>query len=187
MCLKQKGMIIGMNVVKKVGDIVNRIGEYMKVIPFVGFLLIVSVTVVDIVLRYVFNSPILGSYEVIQYILLVSAFLSFGYCQTLKGHISVTSLVRVFPPMVKTIIYALTSIIGFLMCVVFAYAIAKQAVYLRELGYISEVLRFSTWPIIWVVFFGLVIFAVTLFWEMIRSFVAIADREFAAELQKDWE
>ena len=176
-----------MNIVKKVGDIINRIGKYMSVISFTGFLLIVAVTVVDIILRYVFNSPILGSYEVVQYILLISAFLSFGYCQTLKAHISVTSLVRVFPSMGKALVYALTCTIGFAMSVFFTYAIARQAVYLRELGYISEVLRFSTWPIMWVVFLGMLFLAITLFWEMIRSFVAIANKEFAAELQKDWE
>ena len=45
---------------------------------------------VDVVLRYFFNRPIKGSYEVVEFMLVLLVYLGLAYTQTKKGHVSVT-------------------------------------------------------------------------------------------------
>ena len=51
----------------------------------------------DVLLRYIFNSPILGSYEIVEY--MMALLIPFGvvYCAHTKGHVAVDILFDRFP------------------------------------------------------------------------------------------
>ena len=51
-------------------------------------------TVVDVVLRYVFNRPFSGSLEVTEFAMSVIVFLGIAYCGWIGGHVAVDILER---------------------------------------------------------------------------------------------
>jgi len=54
--------------------------------------LMVLLITADVVMRYFFNSPIKGSYELVQFMLSMIVFLGLAFMQTKKGHVSVSLL-----------------------------------------------------------------------------------------------
>jgi len=85
--------------------LVLRIRDYYKI--FVTGLAVISCltiaimmfsTTVDTILRYLFNSPIPGIFELNEVILVVCVFMGLAWCQVERGHIRVTmGLVRLSP------------------------------------------------------------------------------------------
>jgi len=50
-------------------------------------------TTVDVVLRYVFHSPLIGAFEVSEFMMVIIVFFSMAYTQFQKGHVSVDIIV----------------------------------------------------------------------------------------------
>jgi len=50
-------------------------------------------TTVDVVLRYIFNSPLMGAFEVSEFMMVTIVFFSLAYTQFQKGHVSVDIIV----------------------------------------------------------------------------------------------
>ncbi len=79
--------------------LVLRISEYYKRV-ITGFAVISCVTIaimmfsttIDTILRYVFNRPIPGVFELNEVILVVCVFMGIAWCQVDRGHIRVTML-----------------------------------------------------------------------------------------------
>jgi TRAP-type mannitol/chloroaromatic compound transport system permease small subunit len=62
-------------------------------ISAVLILFIMMVTVVDVVLRYIFKAPLKGSYEFCEIFFLSSVFLGLAYTQSFRGHVNVDILI----------------------------------------------------------------------------------------------
>ena len=60
--------------------------------------LLMALTVIDVFLRYVFNNPIQGSYQVAQFLMVGIVFLGIAYVQSIKGHVKVAFLTSRIPP-----------------------------------------------------------------------------------------
>ena len=54
-------------------------------------------TVVDVFLRYVFNKPILGSYELTEFMMAILVFSSIGYTMSVKRHVVVDLVIATLP------------------------------------------------------------------------------------------
>ena len=80
-------------------QILNKIGFVTKILSYAAaFVLfgIMLLTTFDVAGRYLFHAPILGVFEVTEFMLVCVVFLSLAYTQSLKGHIEVDILVRTF-------------------------------------------------------------------------------------------
>jgi TRAP-type mannitol/chloroaromatic compound transport system permease small subunit len=62
-------------------------------ISAVLILFIMMVTVVDVVLRYIFKTPLKGSYEFCEIFFLSSVFLGLAYTESFRGHVNVDILI----------------------------------------------------------------------------------------------
>jgi TRAP-type C4-dicarboxylate transport system permease small subunit len=71
----------------------------------VGLLLfMMALGTVDVIGRYLFNNPILGTLEVFEILLPAIVLLGLGYTQESKGHVSMDLLVTQLSPRTKTIL-----------------------------------------------------------------------------------
>jgi hypothetical protein len=66
------------------------------------FILMVLGTI-DVIGRYVFNAPIVGTMERGQVLLALMVFLSWGYTQIKKGHVRVELFIARFPPRIRAV------------------------------------------------------------------------------------
>jgi TRAP-type C4-dicarboxylate transport system permease small subunit len=176
-----------MNFLETAKKYIFQISRATGVLSYIGFLGMILLTVCDVVLRYAFNRPIVGAYEITQYMLLISVFASFAYCQMLRGHIQISMVVRILPKRVAFIIFTLTSLMTTAIMFFIGYAAAQQAIYAAAKGFTSDVLRFPTSPFIWIEFVCMLIFSLACLVDVLYSAVAIFDKDLQDKLVKEWQ
>ncbi len=100
-----------------VGDILEKatypISRFLHRFAQVVVVLMVMLTVVDVCLRYIFNNPIVGSYELTEFMMAVLVFASVGFTQSVKDHVSVDLVVTKLPDRVRALLEAITCLLAF--------------------------------------------------------------------------
>ena len=175
-----------MNAIKTLGIWLKRVTTTVSVISYVGFSAIMLLIVVDVTLRKMLNSPVPGAYEVVQYMLMAAVFPSFAYCQSERGHVHITMLIRVFPQKLRFAAYSFTGLLSAAIAGYLGYAAIRQANQAYAGNYTTGLLKFSVFPFFWVMAITMFIFTIAIFFDVIRSLIAMFNREFADEIQKDW-
>ena len=61
-------------------------------------------TAVDVFLRYIFNSPITGSFELVEYMMAVIVPLSIVFCAHQRSHINVDLIIERFPAGTRSVL-----------------------------------------------------------------------------------
>jgi TRAP-type C4-dicarboxylate transport system permease small subunit len=93
-----------------------------RIINGVGVSLIMAMmflTVSDVLLRYVFNRPIPGSYELIKFMMLIVVFYGLAYTAVKRGHISIDLVLIRLPHRTQAVINTITWAFSFgLFCMV---------------------------------------------------------------------
>jgi TRAP-type C4-dicarboxylate transport system permease small subunit len=126
-------------------------------------------TSADALSRYLFNSPILGAYEITEKYLMVAAiFLGLSYAFRGGVFIRVTFLVDRLPPFARQIANHAAHLISIGFCVILLVATAQQAI--RS---ISDETQLSALPIpvgpaYWLVPIGFLALTVAMVWDLQR-------------------
>ncbi|MDR1874973.1 MAG: TRAP transporter small permease [Synergistaceae bacterium] len=171
---------------KKFENALNRVIGWVSVISYAGFFFIMLLTVVDVFVRFVFNSPILGSYEIIERVVFCAVFASFAYAQTQRSHIQISMLLLMFPRGLRHVCVAFTGLLSAVIALFMAYAAVVQGRTAFNAHYVTGVLRISLYPFYWVEAATMFAFFVTLLFDAVKSMVAIFDDEAAKEIQSTW-
>lgn len=125
----------------------------------------------DVLLRYIFKSPILGSYEIVEY--MMALLIPFGvvYCAHKKGHVAVDILFDRFPKRFQGILNVITS----LAVLVFFVLIAWQNILFIEESYAqkitSGVLYIPAYPFVTALAVGFVALCLVLLMDFLKYFL----------------
>jgi TRAP-type C4-dicarboxylate transport system permease small subunit len=124
-------------------------------------LLLMGYTVVDVVLRYIFNRPFSGSIEVTEFAMSAIVFLGIAYCGWVGGHVAVDILER---PLENPKLRFVPVILGFVSAALFA-AIAwlTAAEAFTSMHRISNMMRWPHYPFQLTVALGSAMYAIVLF------------------------
>ncbi len=123
----------------------------------------------DVVLRYVFNSPITGSYEIIQYMMAVLVSFAVVYCGYKRSHVSVDIVFDLLPPRPRSIVAFLGSLIVLILFILIAW---QNVLYVKETydqRLTSTILYIPTFPFVAAVAVGFVAFCLVMFVEFFNS------------------
>ena len=121
----------------------------------------------DVLLRYVFNRPISGALELIQYMMLMTVVSGFGHCAIEKSHIRVEVLIGRCPPKVQTLLYCVTSFLSLGLIVLITWQSVVYAVLLRDSNLTSPVLFIPAYPFAVVLALAMAVFCLALLTEFI--------------------
>ena len=143
---------------KAIGAISGWINNIGKVILAAMMFL----TFADVFLRYVFNRPITGSYELTEYMMVIVIGFGIAYCAVVKGHITIDIVVSRFPKRAQAIVDSTTCLIGLGLFYLITW---QAAVHLKghfEGGIASVVLLIPTFPFIAALTLGSAMFTLVL-------------------------
>ncbi|MEH6386759.1 MULTISPECIES: TRAP transporter small permease subunit [Pseudomonas] len=128
-----------MNGVTKLNDVIGRMVAYL-VLPIFAFLIL------EVFLRYLFNSPTVWTNELTQMLFGAYAVLSGGYLLAHRGHVNVDLFHSQLKPRARAVVDIIGSIIFFIFVLAllyFGYEMAQESVSSWETSY-------SAWnPPIW--------------------------------------
>ena len=123
----------------------------------------------DVVLRYFFNRPIKGSYELVQFMLALLVFLGLAFMQTKKGHVSITLVTNKLSPGQLSVIGSATYLLCLIIFSLITWRCILQAETLRTSSTCSDVLSIPNFPFMYVVAFGSILLCLIFLIDFIRS------------------
>ena len=100
----------------KAADLLNKVarptsGVFHSVGAFV-LVLMMMLTAADVILRKTMNLPIVGSYDLIVYMMAIVVAFGLAYCAVMQGHVKVDLVVEHFPRRVRAIIDSITAFLS---------------------------------------------------------------------------
>jgi len=124
--------------------------------------LLMLLTASDVTLRYVFNRPIIGSYDLTEYMMAIVVSFGLAYCAFFKGHVRVDLVVSHFPQRVQAVIDSTT---GLLSVTLFSLITWQSFVHMKLLfdcGLKSTVLLIPRFPFAGLVCMGSALLTIVL-------------------------
>jgi TRAP-type C4-dicarboxylate transport system permease small subunit len=101
---------------------VRRCEDLGMAIAGIAFVAMVATTAVDVVLRYVFNSPLIWAYPVItNYLIVALYFCAVSATQRRRHHVGIEIVTRRLPPRLRGLCAAFADVAILIFCLVIAY------------------------------------------------------------------
>lgn len=124
--------------------------------------LLMLLTAVDVCLRYVFNRPITGSYELSEFMMAILVAFGLAYTAVHRGHINVDLLVTKTTLRSQAVINSVTALLSVGFFVLMTWRTMLYAEKLGADGYTSQSLAMPIYPFAYAVAFGCAILVLVL-------------------------
>ena len=147
----------------------------MQIIDIVGFLSLVTlvvmmlITTADVILRYLFDSPILGSFEMTELLMVSMAGLSLAWCTLKSGHIRVDIITSMFSKKTNRAIDILNYIITAALCGFLVPALINRYIEGVKLDIRTYVLKIPEGPFVLLLSFGYFLTFLVLIVKIVKS------------------
>ncbi len=126
-------------------------------------------TTSDVFLRYLFNRPVRGTYDVSGLMALVIISLALAQTQLKKGHISITILLTVLPKKIEILLQAAIDFICFLASVGVAWQSWIYAISLASVGEASQTEKIPFAPFVYTISAGFIVLSLVLLISVVES------------------
>jgi TRAP-type C4-dicarboxylate transport system permease small subunit len=146
--------------------IVSRISNTLAMGVLVIMMLL---TVADVLLRYIFRRPILGTVELTEYMMIPVVFLAVPWCAIKGGHAKIDLVVERLPPKAQAIFDIVAGLIGFFMISLICWQgfLESKNMWVSHIG--ADMLNVPTYPFYLIVAAGAFLFALVLLVYIIRN------------------
>ena len=134
---------------------IDQLHRLFTVIGGVFLVAMIVLTCANIVLRMVWL-PVQGTVELMGFFGAMVTACALGYTQIQRGHIAVDVLINTFPRRTRSVLQAVNNMLCLLFFGLVAWQLLKKAEILRQSGEVTETLRISYYPFMYVVAVGCV-------------------------------
>ncbi|MPZ56959.1 MAG: TRAP transporter small permease subunit [Rhizobiales bacterium] len=138
-------------------------GRFLRLLTLAAggvLLLLMAVTVLDVLLRYVFNAPLASAWEFTEFSMALIVFLGIAYCGWTGGHIAVDVFEKWLDRPSLRFLPALIAFVGAALFALIAYRATLETV--ATIDQVSNMLRWPHYPFRFTVAFGSAMLAVVL-------------------------
>ena len=133
----------------------------------ISFILMALVSL-NIILRYVFSSPLSGTLEMTELLMVPMVFMPLAFAQKSGGHIRADILYIRIPYPYKKPLDIVINVIGFLVCVLFVWQTSKDAFAAYQIRDITAGhVRIITWPFRVTIPIGFLALAIRFFYQLV--------------------
>lgn len=151
--------------------LLNGMGMLSPVLAKVGALglfTMMCLTTTDVAGRYFFNTPIVGAFEMTEFLVLIVIFSFIGFTQASKTHVSVEIIINIFPKRIQFLIILFNHIVCFCLMSLFVWTGFEKAFELIETGERSQNLAIPSYPFAFFLAIGCVVLCVEYLRDIIR-------------------
>ena len=156
----------------KIEKIARTTIEACGIVGVVFLLALMMMTVTDVILRYFFSKPIIGSMEISVSLMVCAVFLGVGWCALKDGHISVDIITGKLSKRGRAILNGFDNIVTLLLALIITWRSFAEALSAKEMEITSPILGIPRHPFVFVTSFGFFLFfsaALILFIKNIKS------------------
>lgn len=156
-------MASGSNLIKRISDGLNGIAGLC-------LLGMTALTCADVILR-LFRRPILGTYELVQFLGAAVAAFAMAHTTYQRGHVAVEVLVIRLSPKAQKVIYLFTQLLGLLLFGLLAYECIVYGNDFKRSGEVSMTLRIPFYPILYGISLASAAVCIVIIAELYQVFV----------------
>lgn len=173
-------------VLLKLGKVLEKANRVLIAFSQVATAAAMVLITVDVLLRLIFNAPILGTYEICQFLLLIILYGSFAYIQSTKQHVIVTLLVDKFPPAIRSIVLGVGYVFTTAFAFIWAYGAFNQGIVFIGAGNETALLHIPHAPFYFFEAVCMFFFGLTLLVDTVTLFAALGNKQLA-DVVATWE
>jgi TRAP-type C4-dicarboxylate transport system permease small subunit len=107
---------------------VTRICRLLERLSGQLILLMMALTSIDAAGRYLFNTPLMWSFEVTEMLMVAVVYLAMAYTDSQEGHINLDLLVNRMSPMGRQIMYTTTRTACLVFCIFLTWGTGRMAI-----------------------------------------------------------
>jgi len=163
---------------KTVSDKLGRISVALAYVGAFSLFCIMCLTTADVVGRYFFNAPILGVFELTEFMVLILIFSFLAYTQFAKAHVSVDLLITLFPKRFRIYIELFNHSLCLILMGLITYMGFSRALELVEFGEASPNLGVPLYPFVFFLVLGCIVMCIEYIRDLLRLF---GDRKEAVD------
>jgi TRAP-type C4-dicarboxylate transport system permease small subunit len=134
-------------------------------------------TTTDVVGRYFFNAPVLGAYEITEYLMLIMVFSFLARAQSAKVHINVDIVFNHLPAGLRNILQRFNHFVCLLMMILVTWMSILRVFELRRTGEASVLLKIPDYPFAAFLVVGCLVFCIEFFKDVFSSKLTDAEHE----------
>ena len=157
---------------KKTEKFIRLIIEASGIVGVVILLAMMMMTVADVIMRYFFRRPIIGSEEISTLLMVCVVFLGIAWCALKDGHISVDIITGKLSKRGRAFLNGFDNILTFALALIIAWRTFLEAVSVKKMDVNSPLLSIPRYPFIFVTAFGFLLLffaALILFIRNVKS------------------
>lgn len=149
--------------------------NFQKISDFFGYLGSIALfgmmvlTTIDVTGRYLFNSPLMGAFEITEYLVLILVFSFLGNSQSYKVHVSVDLFFQKFSKKVRLIAELFNHIACFAFTALIGWMSFLKALELKEVGEASPNLQIPDYPFVYFLVVGCIVLSLEYLSDIITT------------------
>jgi len=143
----------------------------------VALFAMMGLTVIDVVGRYAFNSPILGAFEITSFLVSILVFSFLGYAQSQKAHVTVDILVNTFSQKAQFLVKLFNYAVGLFIMILISWKGFEKAIESMETGDSPMNLSVPIHPFVFFLAFGCSIMCLEFLRDILRTIVKLREKE----------
>lgn len=148
---------------------VSKFCKGFSVIGAIGLVVMMFLITIDVAGRFFFDKPFIGTYEIVEFLMIIVIFLAFPYGQVKKQHVNVELFSQLLKGRSRAVLDSFTYLAGFVMFVMVTYAAIKQTLKIFEAEQSSQVLLIPQWPVVAVMAIGIALFTLVLLLDLFTN------------------
>src|SRR5690554_1870347 len=161
---------------KEFTSLVDRISNLFDRVA--GFCIIgaVLLVVTNVILRGLFNSPLLGVSEYVGFLTAVMIAFSLAYCAVQEGHIMIELLVKRLPRKVGAFLELLTNTLSFGFLLLLTTQLGRYAGLIRAKGQVSPTSEIAFYPFIYIMAIKFSLLALVVLVNSLKSLQSVVEK-----------
>lgn len=124
----------------------------------------------DVGMRSLFNRPLMSSYELVMFLMVVVVFTALSYTQSEKSIVRIELVISRLPKKAQAFLEIITSFLSLGLVLLIAWRNVVRSIELRHEHIISPILHVPVYPFYLIVAFGLVLLSLVLLADILESF-----------------
>ena len=166
-----------MKTIKYLSSAIVSVSKVLNIAGIVVLGMLTCMTVADVLGRYLFKLPIIGSVELTEYMMACIAFLGLGWCAAADRHVKVTLLTSRLESRVQAILNSVMLFITFGFLVVMTWRGIAESLVIRQTNRQSLLLEIPVYPFYWVMALGLFVLCLIVLVQFIQSVIKAVSYE----------
>ena len=119
---------------------------YLSYIGNIALAAMMLLTTADVIGRYFFNAPVLGAYEITEYLMLIMVFSFLALAQSAKVHIHVDIVFNRLPSGLRQFLLRFNHLVCLLMMLLVSWMGIQRVFELKKTGEASVLLKIPDYP-----------------------------------------